>query len=310
MKKFSLVLLLVLAACQTHKPAPEAKPAAAPAPEPAPAPVEPAPAPAQPAAPALSPAEAKRQAQTLALRAAALLDEGKEADARTALRSALALDPKNELASMLVFCMDVDPEKELGTKFFRYTVKPGDTLSKIAEQFLKEQYKFYLLARYNGIAIPRSLKADQVIKVPGTKPAVAAAAAPAAAPAAARPEEPAARPAATEVRPIGKLSPAEILQDCRNLWAAGEKDRALARCQEALAANPKDVEARATLERYRADLLQSYDRKAREAYRRQDLDECIKLWGRVLQLDPGQDAASRERDRCVRLKAELEKPVK
>ena len=114
---------------------------------------------------------AKKIAQDYALRAANLLGEGKELEARGNLDPARKLDPKNELAKTLADTITADPEHEFGAKSFRYTVKTGETLSKIAEQYLNDQYKFYLLARYNGITVPRNLHAGQVIKVPGTRPA-------------------------------------------------------------------------------------------------------------------------------------------
>ena len=197
--------------------------------------------------------EDKRQAQGAALQAATLLDEGKEAEARANLDRALKLDPKNELAKTLLNSITADPEQELGAKFFRYTVKSRDTLSKIAEQYLKDQYKFYLLARYNGIAVPRALQAQQVIKVPGTKPL---------------PPPPPPPP-----------SPSRITQPTQ----------------------PSTGPTRAD-ESARLEQIQAYDRKARECYRRQDLDCCISSWDKVLQLDPGNEPAERERDRCVRLR--------
>jgi tetratricopeptide (TPR) repeat protein len=196
---------------------------------------------------------AKRIAQDYALLAANLLDEGKEAEARASLDAARRLDTKNELANTLYGSLTVDPEQEFGTKFFRYTVKPGDKLSRIAEVYLKDQYKFYLLARYNSIAVPRGLKAGQIIKVPGTKP----------------PQSPPPPP------PPPPPRPPEGQQLC-----------------------PAPAN--------RAEWIQRYDRQARDCYRRQELDCCITAWDKVLQLDPANETAERERDRCVRLREILE----
>ncbi|HKQ23917.1 MAG TPA: LysM peptidoglycan-binding domain-containing protein [Burkholderiales bacterium] len=196
---------------------------------------------------------AKRIAQDHALRAANLLDEGKEPDARTNLDAARKLDPKNELANTLHGTLTDDPEQTLGSKFFKYTVKQGDTLSKVSEQYLKDQYKFFLLARYNGITVPRNLKVGQTIKVPGTRHAQPA-----------PPPPPPSRPSA-DVAPQRDPSP------------------------------PPDQSAR-------MEQIQSYDRKARECYRRQDVDCCVSWWDKVLQLDPLNEPAPRERDRCIRLR--------
>lgn len=252
-----------------------------------------------PTEPVLSPAEAKRQAQALALQAASLLDEGREAEARELLTRARSLDERNEVAAKLLFSLDADPEKELGARHFRYTVRPGDTLSKIAEQFLGDQYRFYLLARYNALAVPRALMADQVVKVPGTRPA-----SPSTAPAE---ESPKPDKAGKETKATARSPSAQWLQECKSLWAAGDAERAIMRCEEANAASPREPEAPAILAQYRKEWSQAQERRAREAYRRQDLAGCIAAWNRVLQVNPGHDSAARERDRCQRLKTELEK---
>jgi hypothetical protein len=229
-------------------------------------------------------------AQDYALRAANLLDEGKEAEARTNIDAARKLDPKNELANTLLSTLTVDPEKELGTKYFRYTVKSRDTLSKISEQYLKDQYKFYLLARYNGITVPRALQAQQVIKVPGNQ--TQAAAAP-------LPSVPKPKPQPAEKLPPDEGRAKAAYDECKRLEGS-DVERAYERCREAARLSPPQYQAEA--DRVRAELIQVDDRKAREAYRRQDLDECIKWWDKVKQLDPTNEPAERERDRCVRLR--------
>jgi tetratricopeptide (TPR) repeat protein len=241
--------------------------------------------------------EDKRQAQGAALQAATLLDEGKEAEARANLDRALKLDPKNELANTLLGSITADPGQELGTKFFRYTIKPGDTLSRIAEQYLKEQYKFYLLARYNGIAVPRNLRSGQAIKVPGTKPLPEARVEPAKekGPGKGKPED--------RIKfPVDDARARTAYEECKRLMKAGDNDRAYERCREAANLSPKEAQYQSDTDHLRADLIQTYDRKARESYRRQDLDACIRSWDRVLQLDPANEPAERERDRCVRLR--------
>jgi tetratricopeptide (TPR) repeat protein len=239
---------------------------------------------------------AKRIAQDYALRAANLLDEGKEPEARASLDAARQLDTKNELANTLYGSLTVDPEQEFGAKFFRYTVKPGDKLSRIAEVYLKDQYKFYLLARYNGIAVPRGLKAGQVIKVPGkplpehgedrSKPKD-------------RPED----KAKDRIKlPVDDSRAKTAYEECKRLMKAGDNERAYERCREAASLSPTTREYQADTERLRKELVQIYDRKARDCYRRQELDCCISSWDKVRQLEPDYEPAPRERDRCVRLR--------
>ncbi|WP_189687137.1 LysM peptidoglycan-binding domain-containing protein, partial [Pseudorhodoferax aquiterrae] len=185
MPKPSLVLmavLVLLTGCAAPpKPAPESAPSRMPAPAPPPAPEPPPPrAPQRPA----TPAEAA-QAQKMARAVIDLLEAGKEDEARAELERALALDFNNKLALNLMRQITMDPA-ELGRESFNYTVRPSDTLSRIAQRFLNDLYAFYILARYNGIAVPKQISSGQVLRIPGKPPAGGAAAAP----------EPAPRPAA------------------------------------------------------------------------------------------------------------------
>ena len=139
--------------------APEAAPVPAPAPE-------------------LSPAAAKAQAQKLALEAVDQLQNGDELAARATLERAAQLDPGNDLARKLADQIRADAQRELGPVYFRYTVQKDDTLSKLAQQFLGDRFRFYILAKYNDITNPSRLAAGQVIRVPGRAPPPAAAATP------------------------------------------------------------------------------------------------------------------------------------
>jgi tetratricopeptide (TPR) repeat protein len=237
----------------------------------------------------------KKQAQRLALDAAILLDEGKEAEARAKLAEALKLDSRNEIAKLLMSTITDDPSK-LGAKSFPYKVQSGDKLSKISELYLKDQYKFFLLARYNNITVPRSLKAGQIIRIPGTAPIL-----------------PLSTPAHVERPPPRPPLPADPVpvrstqyQEGVQLLAAGEKDRAYDAFLQAWKSDAGNQQARAQVESLRPELIRIHDRAAREAFRKQDLDTSIKEWDRVLQLDPGNETARLERQRSVELKKHFE----
>ena len=113
----ALVAAAILIGCAATPPASDT--AATPA---RPATATPAPAPAPPPQPELTPAQAKAQAQRLALDAVDQLQSGDEAAAKQTLDKATALDPTNDLAKKLSDQIKADPQKELGTVFFRYTV--------------------------------------------------------------------------------------------------------------------------------------------------------------------------------------------
>jgi hypothetical protein len=137
-----LLVAALLAGCSHPRPAP--------LPPPAPAPV------------------LDRQAELNG--AVALLDQGDTATASARVNALLARDPADPQARVLRESIDKDPVALLGPKNFPYTVKPGETMLGLAERFLGNRLKSYQLARYNGIAVPASLTAGTVLKIPGTAP--------------------------------------------------------------------------------------------------------------------------------------------
>ena len=150
---------LALAACTTPPPAPP------------PAPPEARPKPAPEVAPRPPPTAAEQQqAQKIALHVADLLEAGNEEEARSEIDRALLLDPNNKLAQNFLRQLTVDPLAALGAESFAYTVRPGETLSRIASRFLGDIYAFYLLARYNDVRVPRLVSSGQTIRIPGKAP--------------------------------------------------------------------------------------------------------------------------------------------
>lgn len=302
----SFIGAVFLAACATHPPSsgPQgSKPPDSPVPEPkasdkgkppdgsSPKPPEP-PGPKPPACP-----PDKAQAQDLAQHAAVnLLDEGREAEAKVELLKALCMDRNNALAVSLLNQINADPAatfaEKYGAKSFKYSVKPGDTLSKIAAAFLSDPYQFYILARYNGISVPKSLVAGQVIRVPGTA-------------AAASPSPP--LPPPPPPSPGGPTQAERLYQAGQQAVLVGEKDKAYDFFMQSAKLDPKDPRARADAEKLRPELVALHDRKAREAFRRQDLNTTIREWDRVLELDPSNETARLERQRAEQLKIILER---
>jgi len=237
----------------------------------------------------------KAQAQEIAQHVAVnLLDEGKEAEAKAELMKALCMDRSNALAENLLRQITMTPEayfaEKYGGKWFSYRVKQGDTLSKIAAAHLGDPYQFYALARYNGIAVPKSLHANQV-KVPGV-----ASLAPSSAPVSPQPP----------VAPGGPSQAERFYQGGQQALLVGEKDKAYDLFTQAAKLDPKDPRARTEADKLKPDLLALHDRKAREAFRRQDLNTSIKEWDRVLELDPNNETARLERQRVEELKKRLE----
>jgi tetratricopeptide (TPR) repeat protein len=266
--------------------------------QPRPVPVAPAPAPAAPPVPELSPAQARAQAQRLALDAVDQLQNGDEPAARLTLDKAVALDPTNELAKKLQDQIKADAQKELGLVFFRYTVQKDDSLSKLAQQYMGDRFRFYILAKYNDMASANKLAVGQVIKIPGRQPATPPPAAPAVAPAADM-----AAPAAAE--PKARDDVAELLQKGKDLEASGNLEGAYAAYSEAAKKTPVNPEAVRRRDASRSALLRSLDREGTQAFQRQNLDLAITKWDRILEIDPNNQKAKLERERCLDLKKKM-----
>lgn len=283
-----------------------------PPPPPPPKAVEPvveAPKPAAPAEPQLPPAQAKAEAQRLAISAIDLLQNGDEANARTTLERANAMDPANDLARKLLDQIRADAQAELGPTFFRYTVQRDDSLSKIAQAYLGDRFRFYILAKYNDIANPSKLTAGQVIKIPGKAPATPPATAGGRQPGA--PATPAAAAAAPEPAPAAeaespqKKALSSLMQQGAEQQKSGNLEAAYATFSEAVRTEPGNRDAVLQRDAVKVQLVRLYDREATQASARQNLDLSIKKWDQILAIDPTNQKAMRERGRAVELQKKM-----
>lgn len=322
---FILATASVLTACETPPPAAlPAPPPTAPAPAPPPPPTS---APETTAAPPAGPAspEQQRRAAEIVRRAIDLLESGEEAAAKLELQRALALDPRQALATKLLGHIDADPVELLGKRFYNYTVAPNDTLSRIAERHLNDRYAFYILARYNGIKVPRQVASGQVLRIPGISPPSPPPPAPPPAkpttptttpPPPAPPESPfrnlpgvqttpAAPPSPPKTPPAPPPTPGEAA------FRAGEAAERAGNLEQAVtdyerAAGLSHPGAAAKAESAHRQLASKYTASARDAVNKQDLAGAIRLWGQVLEHDPGNKTATIELQRAVDRKKKLD----
>ncbi len=299
-----IVAALIIAGCAAPPPAPTPPP---PAPTPAP---EAPPAPAPPPVPEIAPAEAKAQAQRLAIEAVDQLQNGDETAARATLERALKLDGSNDLARKLLEQVTADAEKELGPVFFRYTVQRDDSLSKIAQQYMGDRFRFYILAKYNGIANPSRLAAGQVIKVPGRAPPPGATPGVTGTRIQPEPETKPAPEAAPATPPPASTSASErdaaaLIAKGIELQRAGNLEGAYTAFSEAAQRDPGNRDAVMQRDGARQAMIRRYDREAAQAFQRQNLDLAIVKWNRVLELDPANQKAKLERERALELKKKM-----
>ena len=210
------------------------------------------------------------------------------------LEQAQALDPASDLARKMLDQIKADPQKELGAVFFRYTVQRDDSLSKIAQPYMGDRYKFHILAKYNDIANPSRLAAGQVIKVPGKGPAAAAAAAAPAIPA----TPPAVRLPRTSPTRLPRRRPSRPRRRATRRWRSCSRDATCRRPATSRAPTTRSARRRCAIlatatprcsaTRTRQALARRYEREATQAFQRQNLDEAIGKWDRVLALEPQQ----------------------
>ena len=286
---------VILGACAT----PPAPPVA-PVPEAPPPVVQPVAAPV----PELSPAQAKAQAQKLAIEAVDELQNGDETAARLTLDKALALDATNDLTRKLSEQIRADAQRELGAVYFRYTVQRDDSLSKLAQQFLGDRFRFYILAKYNDMSNPARLAAGQVIKIPG-RPPVAAVAAPVAPAKLPEVTETVARPPVADAEAKLRDDVAETLRRGRELEAKGSYEAAYVAMNDAALRFPGNEAVTRQRDAARVALIRAYDREAAQAFQRQNLDLAIAKWDRVIELDPDNRKARLERERAQDLKKRM-----
>lgn len=291
---FSIAAVGLVSGCATPPPPPPPPPPVVAAPAPAEVPE----VPAGPATPA-----AQQQAQKIALAAVDLLEAGNEEQARSELQRALSSDSNNKLAHNLLRQLSADPVSALGKESFQYVVKPGETLSRIAQRFMGDLYSFYLLARYNDIKVPKQLAGGQVIRIPGKAPRPdptpvvrpAAPEPPGTAPLAPTPVVALPTPAAAEPTPADRMRQGEAAE------RAGDQERALTEYQRA----GDHPGAAAKAEQLRKQLVGRHTVSARTAFAKQDLDSTINHWDRVLELDPNNETAKLERRKAIGLKEKL-----
>ena len=302
-----------LAACQqmpaSNPPAPAPTPSPVQSAPPAPAPAA-APIPTGPVTPAL-----QQQAQRTAMSAVSMLESGHEQEARAELQRALATDPNNKLALNLMRQITADPMAALGRESFNYTVRANESLSMIAGRFMGDIYSFYILARYNGIAVPRQVAGGQVLRIPGKAPPPTAAAretpraeraTPAPRPEPEPPPQVTAAPVAAPPAAPPEPTPGErAMRAGEAAERGGDLDRALAEYRKAASLDQPGAEAKA--EQTRKALVQRYSLNARTAFAKQDLDGAIRGWDRVLNVDPANDTAKLEKQRALALKDKAKK---
>lgn len=191
--------------------------------------------------------------------------QGHARSAEKQIKILLRRDPMNPRLLLLRQSLNGDPKEQLGAASYAYTVRSGDTITRLAERLLGNPLKAYQLARYNGLAVPVTLTPGQTLRIPGTPRA------PAPPPAAERPSRPA------PIAPPAALAPAR----------PSPPPAAATRPTASPGANP------AAAQRARAAGLAALNRGA--------VDEAVGLLQRAHALDSGNALISRDLARARRI---------
>ena len=99
-----------------------------------------------------------------------MLEQGKGQSALELLSRVQVEYGEQAMATWLIQQILEPPENLIGGEHTEYTVQRGDSMAQISRKFLGHELWFYLLARYNNIAVPRNLSVNTVLKVPRQPP--------------------------------------------------------------------------------------------------------------------------------------------
>ncbi|MEH6638020.1 MAG: LysM peptidoglycan-binding domain-containing protein [Porticoccaceae bacterium] len=201
------------------------------------------------------------------------LELGEVGQAEAELDAYLVEKPGGKVAADLKRQIDLGPNEYYPAESVDVTLMSGESLSTLAQKYLGTAYQFYALAKYNGIAKANDLKAGQVVRIPLTDFA----------------RQALKNPQAVEAEPA-QISDAEsdIESDIE-----GTADNAVA--EELPVLEVQDLEATAD----------EYHKQASMAFRRQELDQAIALWDKVLEIDPSHQHAMSGRLQAMELRKKL-----
>jgi len=163
----------------------------------------------------------------------------------------VSIEDLNRISTATTAASQAAPE--ISGEYTLHEIQPGESLSKIAKKYYGDYKLFRVIADYNGIADPTSIKVGQKVKVPRLETAEAAQppadeAAPAYATEPAEPEPEAAeayQPEAEE--PVDQV--AEYRETGISLFENNQYEDAIVEFQKVLSADPNDPAAKAYLSR-------------------------------------------------------------
>jgi tetratricopeptide (TPR) repeat protein len=255
------------------------------------------------------------------LRSLELLEEGDADRARVEVLAYLERVPRSSIGKDLLLQIDTAPEVYYPPSYQEVVLRPGQSLSNVAKNYLGSAYEFYALARYNDIGRPKRVVPGQVVKVPLTPEALEAFDRELG-----QGEEPDVDGSSAVDVLAGDATVEEELDEADTVDEAGAIDDGIGGIvSDRSPAPPSDVavEAEAAMPAAEAAVaisdttppepaapaidVDALHREAINAYRSQDLDRAIELWDEILEADPGYESARLYRSQAVALKERLKR---
>ncbi len=105
--------------------------------------------------------------------ALALLEAGNPGQAKAELQAYVDERPNSKIARDLLNQIELAADY-FPTESFPVELESGESLSTLSKKYLGGVYKFYALARYNNIDVPKNIRIGQTIRIPMTEAAIAA----------------------------------------------------------------------------------------------------------------------------------------
>lgn len=209
-----------------------------------------------------------------------LLDRGETDRARHLLDCAIEENPGSRRASLLIRQLEADPVSFLGARYYFYTVRPSETLSKIAQQRLGDDLRFVILARYNDIPVPANLVAGQRIKIPGTRPAETPK------PPAVTSDEPVEPVPPPEPPVVNATDPHQAYEQALAQEQQGDHYSAYEALNELKARGAEIPGLDEDLARVRSALVAKLEDEAWKFELAGNIDQAVATWRRLLEIDP------------------------
>jgi hypothetical protein len=236
------------------------------------------------------------------------LQRGRYSEGEQDLRQYLLLHPGDRPAQSMLRQLTIDPKQALGSRSRSYAVQAGDSYSTLAARYLGDPGAFLILARYNGSTNPSMLRVGETVHLPlshaGT-PSAASAAQSGSNAAGAGSDTLAVSESTAPDMELPSAKAQRLQRESLSLLDQGRNDQALARLDEALSIEPKLKPEGPQAAALREQLLASYHERAIVLYRDQQLDQAIKLWDRILAINPNYEPAVIYRARALDLKHRL-----